>query len=778
MSWILWLSIGQAEVLINEVLYDPSGTDGPLEWMELCNSSQDDIDISGWMIEVSSTNGWTESWTFPPGSSLGGLSHFAFGPGVGDASSFSPNLPNASSKTSGVRIVNQSLQIIDTLLYGDPNDGQLQDDLGSIAGPFAEDVSGSALARSVDCFDTDAMSDFVEASSPTPGSANTGGGGCQSVGVFGVVINEFVANPAGSDSDPPDREWIELKNKTSSDVDISGWSLQGGTQGPSNFGTFPDNTVIAAGGYLIIGGDQAYTELGGVPDLVLDISLGNATSNTDGVQLVDCAETIIDVVIYGENNDDGWTDEQGNVVTSFAPKPGDGVSIGRLPDGSDSNDNGVDFTELTFPTPWQANDFVQDCEGSDSIKINEFLANPDTEESSEDETNEWVELYNSGNTDVNLQGWSLQWGTSDYSYQYTIEDEHWIEAGGFIVVGGESVGVADIVVPLENDLSLGAASSNADALRLLHCGPGLADTVIYGPSDDDGFAENTDGWLDDDGVVADSIAPKAVAGASHARREDGLDSNNSGADFVISQQNTPGGPNPEIRCETGQFNIKINEIFPNPDGTDSGYEWIEIINVGTESVRLDDWEIQTGASSWNSKLRFPPESEIGAGEIWLLGESEVPVEFTDISIDGTLSLGNASTGFDGVRIIDCPGTIQDSLLYGKEGASVASDEEIVEGDSGDTTAALLPESGLSLGRMPDGEDNDSNGTDFESNLDPTPGSPNSGSTSEPGDETEPPNKGCGGEDDSGGCSYLSSASPMWFMVVAAFAAVRRKTNES
>ena len=102
MSWILWLSIGQAEVLINEVLYDPSGTDGPLEWMELCNSSQDDIDISGWMIEVSSTSGWTESWTFPPGSSLGGLSHFAFGPGVGDASSFSPNLPNASSKTSGV----------------------------------------------------------------------------------------------------------------------------------------------------------------------------------------------------------------------------------------------------------------------------------------------------------------------------------------------------------------------------------------------------------------------------------------------------------------------------------------------------------------------------------------------------------------------------------------------------------------------------------------------------------------------------------------------------
>ena len=55
MSWILWLSLGHAEVLINEVLYDPSGSDGPLEWVEICNNSQDDIDISGWMIEVTSS---------------------------------------------------------------------------------------------------------------------------------------------------------------------------------------------------------------------------------------------------------------------------------------------------------------------------------------------------------------------------------------------------------------------------------------------------------------------------------------------------------------------------------------------------------------------------------------------------------------------------------------------------------------------------------------------------------------------------------------------------
>ena len=98
MTWFLLVSLGHAEVLINEVLYDPSGSDGPLEWVEICNNSQDDVDISGWMIEVTSTS-WSEAWTFPPGTVIGGLDHYAFGPGVGDPSSFSPNIPNASSKT-------------------------------------------------------------------------------------------------------------------------------------------------------------------------------------------------------------------------------------------------------------------------------------------------------------------------------------------------------------------------------------------------------------------------------------------------------------------------------------------------------------------------------------------------------------------------------------------------------------------------------------------------------------------------------------------------------
>ncbi len=56
-----------------------------------------------------------------------------------------------------------------------------------------------------------------------------------------VVFNEVNYNP------PTDGEWIELQNQLSVDVDVSGWSLAGGVSH-----TFPEGTVISAGGYLLV----------------------------------------------------------------------------------------------------------------------------------------------------------------------------------------------------------------------------------------------------------------------------------------------------------------------------------------------------------------------------------------------------------------------------------------------------------------------------------------------------------------------------------------------
>ena len=74
MIWMtLFISSSAAEILINEVLYNPDGTDGPSEWIELCNNGEDDVDISSWEIQ-SAGSSWSESWTFSSGALVSFLS--------------------------------------------------------------------------------------------------------------------------------------------------------------------------------------------------------------------------------------------------------------------------------------------------------------------------------------------------------------------------------------------------------------------------------------------------------------------------------------------------------------------------------------------------------------------------------------------------------------------------------------------------------------------------------------------------------------------------------
>ncbi len=53
-------------------------------------------------------------------------------------------------------------------------------------------------------------------------------------------------------------------------------------------------------------------------------------------------------------------------------------------------------------------------------------------------------------------------------------------------------------------------------------------------------------------------------------------------------------------------NVLIQEIFPNPDGTDSGQEWIELYNAGSQSVNLGAYRIQAGTSSYGLKCCLDP----------------------------------------------------------------------------------------------------------------------------------------------------------------------------
>jgi hypothetical protein len=587
-------------------------------------------------------------------------------------------------------------------------------DTASTAVDTAVSIDSGGLGDTASASDT--STDTASASDTSTDTAmmlpgdDTADGGC--AGSSTIKINELLVNPSGTDSG---REWVELYNAGSTAVDLSSWSIEWGTSSFSSSASL-DGSALEPGEYLLIGGSEV-----AAAHVVASLNLGNAGSSADGVRLVDCMGQPADTVIYGSSNPDEWLDDTGAVSVSWAERPGDDESMARGSDGLDTDQCGVDFLVEESPTPGAAN--AEDISGDSGtvepgscetagLKINELMANPD----GSDDGSEWLELYNPTAEAVSLDGWELESGTSSYSSTSLIGEGVWVPAGGFVVLGGSSATEVDTVI----DLYLGNASSGADAVRLLDCDGAVIDTVLYGSA-------NPEDWADDDGLVAVSIGSNPSEGSSLGRTEDGLDTNQCGDDFAVlspspgvsnSGGGEPGG------CETGSLSIKINEVLPDPDGADAGLEFVELYNAGDDRVDLSGWGLDAATSSWGSSPDFvlPEGTKIGAGRYLLIAS----FAGADVNDGGQISLGNAGTGPDGLRLLDCVGAVQDTLLYAGAG-DVAVD--LLLDDAGDQGMAVMPGGDLSLGRVPNGADSDDCSVDFQTDMTPTPGAANSaGST--------------------------------------------------
>jgi len=163
-----------ANIVINELMYDPSGTDTGFEWIELYNSGLEDIDLEGSRILKGGAS-FEQVYVFPRFILRAG--RFLL---LGEASvpntQFTASLvfQNGGSETDGVRYESADGTYTDTVLYDEPNSYGLPDDSGSSGTSFAVDVpEGNSLARVIDGWDSDACAaDWAAEASPTPGFAN------------------------------------------------------------------------------------------------------------------------------------------------------------------------------------------------------------------------------------------------------------------------------------------------------------------------------------------------------------------------------------------------------------------------------------------------------------------------------------------------------------------------------------------------------------------------------------------------------------------------------
>lgn len=195
-----------AEVRLNEWL---AHTDAPaLDFVELYNHSNAAVDLAGCVL---TDDPQTNRFRIPAGTVLTPRGFVAF-----DENQLGFRL-NAAGEA---------------LFLFDPDGTRVLD-----AVAFGAQENGVSSGRY-----PDGAPDFGRLMSPSPGAEN------EPFRVSEVVINEIMYNPISGD---PRDEFVEVHNRTTKPVDLSGWRFTDGI----DF-RFPTNAVLPAGGYGVVAKDR------------------------------------------------------------------------------------------------------------------------------------------------------------------------------------------------------------------------------------------------------------------------------------------------------------------------------------------------------------------------------------------------------------------------------------------------------------------------------------------------------------------------------------------
>jgi len=162
-----------------------------------------------------------------------------------------------------------------------------------------------------------------------------------------VRINEFMTGVTGAATN----EFVEIVNSGTAAADLSGWKLvYRSASGTSDtvLDTIPNGTTLAPGAFYLFGG-SGYT---GPPAADQSFSTGLAATG-GGLGVRDGNGTLVDSVGWGASTSNGLVEGTPAPVPPATAAPGS--SDVRKPDGHDTNDNSVDFTVATPPTPRATN---------------------------------------------------------------------------------------------------------------------------------------------------------------------------------------------------------------------------------------------------------------------------------------------------------------------------------------------------------------------------------------------------------------------------------------
>lgn len=164
-----------------------------------------------------------------------------------------------------------------------------------------------------------------------------------------LVINEIDYDQPGTDT----AEFVEIKNVSSSTVNLAGWTVElvnGTDGGASIYNTVAlPSVTLAAGDYFVFCGSAANVAN---CDLVVPPPTNLIQNGApDAVGLLN-GGTLIDTVSYEGDTGAPYTEGSGSGLVDSSSFEDAGIS--RLPDGTDTDENNVDLSQVCI-TPGEAN---------------------------------------------------------------------------------------------------------------------------------------------------------------------------------------------------------------------------------------------------------------------------------------------------------------------------------------------------------------------------------------------------------------------------------------
>ena len=192
-----------------------------------------------------------------------------------------------------------------------------------------------------------------------------------------------------------------------------------------------------------------------------------------------------------------------------------------------------------------------------AVRVNEVLANP----AGTDTNEEYVELVNAGTTPLDLAGWTL--GDATRPDRHIFPKTLLAPGSAVVVYSGPNAEEPGRVLASSGSLSL---TNNADDVEL----------------------------RDAQGVLVDRVSYRtARSGESFNRAPDGAEAGGFVLHGTLGAATSPGTQadgNPWVRFSwTGL--VGINEVLPNPAGTDNGQEFVEIVNASPFEADLSGWTL-------------------------------------------------------------------------------------------------------------------------------------------------------------------------------------------